>query len=151
MTTIKLLILLLLGMAQPAKADLRLLETERVMLDAWKIEDHRDMYFPYNKPGTGGEEWTVGAAFVIDLNFMAYRKWAWYWRNRPFMNATSVQVREAGWQWETGVTFGKCVDLYWYHLSDHVLDAEVPGRYPLHNFYGVRVVFYDRERKCWEK
>lgn len=147
----RLALLLFALIAQPCAAgDWRLLEPDRLQIEVWGIEDHRDMYFPYNKPGSGGEEWVGGAAFEIDLNFVAYKKWAWYWRNRPFMNTTNRQVREAGWEWESGISYDKCAEVYWYHLSDHVLDADVPGKYPLHNFYGVRVTFFDKERKCWK-
>jgi len=146
---VKYLIFLILFSTSAFAKEWRLLEVERIQVDTWKIENHRNMYFPYNDPDTGGEEWVLGSAFIVDLNIVAYNKWAFYWRNRPYMSATNVQVREAGWEWETGITYWKCVDFYWYHLSGHVLDAEVPGKYPLHNFYGARVTFYDRERKCW--
>lgn len=146
----KIMALLLMLLSSEAAGQWRLLEADRIALDTWKIENNRNMYFPYNQPGDGGEEWVMGAAFEIDLNIVAYEEWSLYWNNRPFMNTTTAQVREAGWQWEAGIDFSKCAQIYWHHLSDHVLDAEVPGKFPLHNFYGMRVSFYDRERKCWQ-
>lgn len=144
----KLLILFLFlfstrGFAQ----NFHLLELDTFSMEYWKIEDQREGYTQYDKPGTGNgkEEWRGGAAANFDLNLISYKGLGLYWDNKVFMNGTDHQVRHVGWQWEAGIGLGKSVDVFWYHKSQHVLDATYEEKFPLENHYGVRYIWYERD------
>jgi hypothetical protein len=130
----------------------RLLELDSLSTEVWKIGDNRDPYFPYSRPGDSNsteEEWYGGAAFQINTTLIQIKLWSIYWNNHPYMNGTRHQVRQAGWEWEAGGSYSRCLDLYWLHHSTHLLDQSSPYPYPLINRFGVRVTFFDRDKKCW--
>lgn len=135
--------LLLLLLSTPAQAEWRLLDLDRLALDTYQIKDYRDGYFPYDREVGEGEHWTIGAAFEINLVMAQYKEWSFYWDNKPHMTSTNSQVREAGWEWEAGVSMDRRIDLYWHHHSRHPLDVKLEGRYPLYNTVGIRAVFYE--------
>lgn len=127
----------------------RLLDVDQVKFETWKIADNRDPYWPYNRPGSGGEEWYGGAAFQLNLTMVQIEDWSVYWDNRPYMNGTRAQVRQAGWEWDAGISWRRCASFNWHHHSTHLIDEKSEFQYPLINYFGVEITFYDRDRKCW--
>lgn len=141
------LILAIAGIADRAKAsDIRLLDLEKFDMEYYKIDTYRDNYAPYAEPNQPGESWKDGAAVDFNLTLAAYKDYRLYLDNHVHMEDTDVQVRHVGWQWEAGFDLDKA-NLFWYHHSQHVLDDSIQGRqYPLENFYGLRVIFYERRK-----
>lgn len=129
--------------------EFRLLELDHASFEVWKIGDNRDSYFPYQRPidysgqDEGTEEWHGGAAFNLNLNLASYNGYGLYWDNKPYLNGTKAQVRQAGWEWEVGAGYKKCQTLFWRHHSTHILDEASVGKYPLSNQFGIRVTFFD--------
>lgn len=132
-------------MAGEAKAEgWRLLDLETFNMEYYRLDAYRDDYASYALDTN--ESWKDGAATNFNLTLLAYDQYRIYMDNRVHMEDTNSQVRHVGWEWETGVDL-KLIDIFWHHHSQHVLDATVPGeRYPLENYYGVRVNFYERSK-----
>lgn len=124
--------------------NLRLLDLEDFSTEYWRIEDNRDGYTHYEKHCSDGECWVGGAAANFDMTLIDYKNFGLYWDNKVVMNGTDNQVRHVGWQWEAGVSLGGNLDVYWYHFSQHVLDAKEDERFPLQNYYGFRYIWYER-------
>lgn len=136
---IALIIALWSGMA--CATELHVLDVNSMSMEYWKIADYRDGYTNYGDRGGQQEHWVDGAALNFDLTAIRYQ-YVWiYWKNRVHMDDTNDQVRHVGWEWEYGVDLAERVDLFWYHHSQHTLEAAPPDHYPLVNNYGVRVYF----------
>lgn len=117
-------------------------------MEYWKTQNNQDPYWPYQDPqGATREHWQDGAATTFNLNLVRFQDYSLYWRNYVHMDDTNRQVRQVGWQWEAGVSMADRVEGFWYHHSQHVLDAQETYHFPLVNRYGVRVIFYQRDRK----
>ncbi len=131
------------------------LEPTKLTLEGYYVKNNRDDYLQYSDAGSdkyalvsGTETWRDGAAVRFNLDLVSMDDWGLYWNNNVHMASTDRQVRQVGWEYETGVHAGTSLDFFWYHHSQHVLDAERdPGHYPLVNMYGVRLVFIEEGRK----
>ena len=136
--------------AAPVQAsEWRLLDTDGVYFEA---EKHWHLYDPYwdrvryeynqdDEPiRKSGEYWTYGIAAGFDLVFMARNKFKWYWKNRVEGDSTNHQFRRVAWQYEFGWTFNK-LDIFHSHKSEHLLETEYPGFYPLKDSFGFRLHF----------
>lgn len=146
MRLIKSSLLFLLALSSPAMAtDYRLLDLDHIDLEYYKVVDNRDDFSSYGEPGSIGEHWVDGAAINFNLTAVQIDDYSIYWDNKVHMLDTEKQVREVGWEWTYGLDIKNKVDFFWYHHSQHVLDATGPEPYPLQNYYGVKVNFYDRK------
>lgn len=137
-------------MSTPAFGEFHLIEMERFDMEFYEIKNHRDSYFPYNDPDKPSDEhWTNGYATNFNLNLVGTENVNLYLNNRVHGEATNSQVRQVGWKYELGVGFFDRLDLFWHHHSQHVLDASsnVKTRFPLDNFYGFRMNFYQKQKK----
>jgi hypothetical protein len=132
-----IIILSLLAPGYALGGELRLLELDHASFEVWKLGDNRDPYFPYQRPidysgkDEGTEEWHGGAAFNLNLTLASYQGVGLYWDNKPYLNGTKAQVRQAGWEWEVGAGVGRCQNVFWRHHSTHLLDAASDHKYPL--------------------
>lgn len=129
--------------------EFHLIEMEHLDFEAYQFENNRDGYAPYkdHRNAEGQEHWVNGAAMHWNVILAEYDRWALYWHNRVHMGNTNVQVRQAGWEWEFGAHLTEKFDLFWYHHSQHILEAKTQERYPLQNFYGFRINLYERDKK----
>jgi hypothetical protein len=143
-------LLALLLFAAPAYAgDWRLLDLREFGMEYYSIADHRDSYMGYADPDdnpSGDEAWVGGVAANYTLDLVMRRNIGLYWDNSIHGEGTNSQFREVGWRYELGAQLGDSVQLFWKHHSRHVLDAQRSERFPLDNFYGLRVVFYRRPK-----
>jgi len=144
---VKYLLWLLLLVSGAAHAEeLHLLSLDTFALEDYKIIDNRDPYFPYANAPSDQEHWSQGIAALMNIDVVNYGIYSMYWRGRVFGNSTDQQFRETGLQYEMGLEVKNYVNVYWQHESDHILDAAADSRFPLRNYLGVRVTFYDRNR-----
>ena len=127
--------------------ELHVLSLREFSMDAYKIGNNRDSYYQYADPTEDeGERWLGGAAVNFDLDLVGTRDWGLRWDNRVHGEGTEAQFRTVGWQYRLGLQLGPKFSLYHEHHSRHVLDADRDDKFPLENFYGARVVFFERER-----
>ena len=118
------------------------LGVDHLSIEAFTIERNADPYMPdiggySNDP----EYWSHGAAINWDVTLAKYDAWRWYWRNVVHTSATNRQVRHVGWQWDLGIGYRDKVEAFYWHHSQHAVDAPSNGAYPLIDRYGVRVIF----------
>ena len=150
----KALIAALALTATPAVAgEWRLLELDYMSMDYAKIANHRDIYFPYEDAGRDkyeetDETWRGRIGVNFDLNLIRWDEfYRFHWQNRVEGNTTYQQFREVAWAFRWGLQLGSRVEVFYDHVSRHVLDAE-PARertYPLTNVYGAEITFYRKD------
>jgi hypothetical protein len=142
------LLALIMFFSTAARADeLHLLSLDQFDFDSYRVINHRDAYFPYKDMGSDGEHWDKGCAVNFKIDMVKYGKYSFYFDNRVHGEATNVQFRQVGWQFETGLKVDEYVALYYYHHSQHVLDdVGAYGLYNLDNFVGLRLTLYKRGR-----
>lgn len=149
--------LVLLGLIAPAQAyaldfgdhrDLHLLSLDSFAMEGYQIKNHHDAYFPYADSGADPyqEYWQSGIASKMNIDIIKYKAFSFYWRGRVFGDATDIQFRETGLQYETGFEIKDYVNVFWRHESDHILDAQGQGHFPLTNEIGVTLTLYKRDR-----
>lgn len=145
----KYLLLLLTLLAQQAQSqELHAVSLREFDMDFYKIANNRDTYFllPDEAKAHGEEHWTKGVACGFVLDLLKYGNWGLYHSSRVSGNTTNAQFRQVTWQWTTGFQLGEKTQLYWDHMSTHLLDDGREGRYPLHNEFGLRIKFYSRDK-----
>lgn len=134
-------------------SELRLLEADQLYFETAKTWHLIDPYwdrvrYDYdefgNKLGDSGEYWTYGMCVGFDLTLVQAGDFAWTWTNRVEGNSTNYQFRRVAWGNTMEMKYGK-VSAFASHLSEHLLDADYPGMYPLTDFYGVRLYFLGGE------
>lgn len=138
-------LLLLSGSAQAQ--ELHLLSLDEFSMDYYRLGNNRDSYMDYRDPQDNSEErerWFGGASANFNLDLVKYGNWGIYHNNRVYGNATNAQFREVAWNYELGAQLGPKLQVWWEHLSRHVLDADRDDRFPLTNKYGISYVFYKR-------
>jgi len=147
--------LVFLGLIAPAQAyaldfgdhqELHVLSLNEFDMEGYQIKDHRDVYFPYANAPSDQEYWQSGIASMMNIDLISYKLFSVYWDGRVFGDATDVQFRETGLQYETGLAIKDYVKVWFRHESDHILDAEGNGRFPLTNEIGVTLTLYKRDR-----
>lgn len=138
LTTIALVLCLLLQ-CRLAKADeFRLLDVDRVSVEYAKIADWRDFVYTEDR-----KDLRFRAAFRMDLRLMEYG----YIDNEFNMLGTDTQIRGGGWKFEGGIHATKYFDFFYSHHSQHIFERERPPMgYPLYNTYGIRMIFYQKEK-----
>ncbi len=149
MNYLLLLLVALLPLAQRAQGDeLHIMSLRDFDLDYSSIRNHRDSYLQYDDcyKDTGNECFRYGIATDFTIDLVGQGNYGLYWGNRVHSAATNAQMREIGWMYELGLQLGPDVQIYADHHSRHVLDADRPERFPLDNFYGIRVTFYRRDK-----
>lgn len=128
----------------------RLLDADDVSMEGYQIINNRDPYWHYADPAgaqPGAEHWAQGLAANLNFTLLGLGERDWfrlYYDARVHGESTNNGFRQVGLQYETGLSLDSKVDFYWFHHSQHLLDAEPEGRFPLQNFVGVRVHFYKR-------
>ena len=132
--------------AHGAAGDWHLVSLDRFAMEQYQIVNNRDAYFPYKNPPSDEEHWKDGIAAMFDLDLVKYKLFDLYYRGRVHGETTDKQFRQVGLQFETGVEIKDYLNIFWFHHSQHLLDAEPVYGYPLQNFVGARVTFYKRDR-----
>jgi hypothetical protein len=124
----------------------RLLEVDRVDVEAYKNSFYRDPYINQYSTDAGGDEyWIGGAAVSFNLTLLEIApNWRLYWNNRVHMDGTNKQVRHVGWWWDLGLNMGPKLDLFYNHHSRHCLECNTDQGYPLRDSIGVRFKMYRR-------
>ncbi len=147
----KWLLLCVWGLSSPALGgELRLLDLNYLTMDFAKVVNNRDMYWPYDDLGRdkypGEETWKYGVGVNFDVDLAAYQSYRLHWRNRIDGQQTTVQFRTVAWDFRWGLQLGRKLEVFYDHLSAHVLDAEPesPRTYRLKNMYGLEITFYRR-------
>jgi hypothetical protein len=150
-----LLTALALCLATPAVAgEWRLLELDYMSMDYGKIINHRDVYLPYEDIGRDryaetDETWRGRIGVNFDLNLIRWDEfYRFHWENRVEGSSTYQQFREVAWAFRWGLQLGEHLELFYDHVSRHVLDAapERERTYPLTNVYGGQITFYRRSQ-----
>lgn len=141
----RLIIFLTMVGCEGAYAQTSYFDLSKFALEYWRIDNNRDGYLEIEDPGGDAKEhWLYGSAATFDLDLVATENWGLYWDNYVHMDSTNKQVRHVGWEWEGGLRIGDTLEVFHYHHSRHILEAERPDRYPLVNRYGARWVFYEK-------
>jgi len=142
-----LFLLLIAGPTVSEARTFRYLQADEVQLEASQVEDRRDAYLPEYSTGLqDNEKWRYGSAVNFKLCLLCYGKYRLFWDNNVHMHATTRQVRHVGWFWEAGVNIvPDKIDILQRHHSQHCLECERPGRFPLENEYVVRFNLYKRK------
>lgn len=131
--------------------DLRLLEADSLSMSYAKIANNRDMYWPYEDPGRDRydteETWEYSVGVNFDLNLASWRDYRLHWQNGIDGQQTTVQFRTVTWDFRWGLQLGKKLELFYDHVSSHVLDAapDEERTYKLKNMYGLEITFYRRD------
>lgn len=130
-----LLLLLLVIPSSGSAAEYKLLNVRELSAETYEYRGvYRDSYTLQDN----GEprQLTRGGALNLNVDFAN----AIYMDNHWHLAGDEAQVRQVGWQYETGFYF-RAVELYWHHHSQHVLDQPNPrnDKFPLENWYGIRV------------
>lgn len=128
----------------------RLIELEQFSLSFTKFGCNRD----HQTPDLDCYEYRGRVATEFDLRL--FNDWL-YWNNRVHGEGTEAKFETMGWHYELGLDLGK-IQLFWEHHSRHVLDREQPYywderrdtwrqvKYPVEDSYGVRLIFYRRDK-----
>ena len=131
-----MMLLMLLISGQAYATEWRLLDLDRVSIEYARIEDYRDFFYTEDR-----DQLEHRGQFDIDVRMLQYG----YLRNQINLLGTKQQVRGGGWEFEGGVQPSKYIDLFYHHLSQHVFERErQDASYPLRNYYGIRLIFYDK-------
>lgn len=144
----RLIILIALLLSPVVQAnEYKLFELDEFNMELYSLADHRTLDLPFKDQGADGESWTQGYAANFNIDLFKWANYGLYWQNKVHAESTEAQVRQVGWKYEIGVDLNQKVQLYWLHHSQHLLDGKNPnGKYPLDNFYGIRTVFYKRDK-----
>jgi len=114
----------------------KLLEVDHVSMDFYGVVDHRDAYTYEYK-----DAWKRGTNFNLNLRGCEYL----FLDNQIQILGTQSQVREASWKFRTGIELGTHLQLYYEHWSRHLMDTpNTEYKFPLDNYYGLRVIFLER-------
>lgn len=99
---------------------------------AWTVEV-RDLSIEFKHFDASGQFAELPGEKVKDglaLNFSLGVLGPLYWDNQVHALTTDAQYRLVGWQFEVGVAVFPCLDVFYFHHSQHVLD----GHHPLLSF-----------------
>lgn len=128
----------------------RLIDLDQFSLKLAKFGCNRDPQTPY----LDCYQYRGRVAAEFDLRLM--NDWV-YWNNEVHGEGTDAKFETMGWHYELGLDLGK-VQLFWEHHSRHTLDTRQPiywderndswkqGKYPVEDSYGVRLIFYRRDK-----
>ncbi len=76
----------------------------------------------------------------VNLSLLKYL----YLDNTVHSLTDPYQFRLVGWHYQFGVHFGRNIDVYYEHFSQHILDNYYDN-YPLENLVGVKIKLYERQ------
>lgn len=139
---VMLLVCAALGLVHSQAKGAEVLKPTHLSFEAYEIERNYDSYLPtISDYSHDPEYWSHGAAVNWDVNLLKIDDWTWYWRNTNHMSSTNAQVRYVGWQWDLGIGWRDKIEGFYWHHSQHALDMEGEGAYPLIDRYGVRFIF----------
>lgn len=129
-------ILFLVALSSIARADIKLMDAEKLEINYEKFKPgRRDPYAP-EKDG----DWNYRTSLNFNINMVEYL----YWNN--YVHTESVvsgAVKTVGWEWWAGVHLHSQVDLYMHHHSFHVMEEDRPTKdghniFPVEDSYGIK-------------
>jgi len=129
--------------------ELHVLELREFSMDAAKLVDNRDPYYPYaDKVAaySGQEVWDKEAIANFDIDVLRYGQYAITFDNHVHGESTDQRFREVGWHYRVSAELGRKVSVYYEHHSQHLLDESggPTTAYPLYNAVGCRFTLYKR-------
>ena len=109
------------------------LKVDESYVEYRKYQDYRNAYIPNQK------DWDFTGHFHTTYSAYKYV----FWQTDLHLNATTSQVMYGGLEYYLGVHAMPWLDVFKYHLSEHVFDhaAFDKEHFPLEDSYGVRVYF----------
>jgi hypothetical protein len=87
----------------------------------------------------------TSVAWDVDMWCTAFNQYCIYWNNDVIGKASSKQYRSVEWSFEVGMAF-PYVDLFFGHMSRHILEGVRDIRFPLENVIGFRMKFIEKSR-----
>lgn len=79
----------------------------------------------------------------IDLNVLR----GLYWNNMVNTTSDQSQFKVIGWEYGLGARLFPCLELGYYHHSQHWLDSNDTQHFPLENAIQVKLIFYNKDQK----
>lgn len=145
----KYLLLLTLILPLSSWADFHLISLDEIRVDYIN-------YFPKGRDplitenGLEGRELGKSLSINIESTLLKYGYW-----NTLVHSATDSysdthangQFRSVGLQMELGIRPFSFLDLFYYHHSQHVLDTELPYRFPVADGVGIHIYIYSNKRR----
>ena len=132
------LIFFLVISAKDAKAiDYKLVEdnwlkVEESYVEYRKYKDYRNSYVSDEK------RWDFTGHF--NTTYTAFTRI--FWQTDLHLNATKDQVLYGGLEYRLGIHVMPYLDIFKYHLSEHVFDRKgTSDKFPVEDSYGLRVYF----------
>jgi hypothetical protein len=104
------------------------LETDELYIEYHRLNPgNRDPYAPQY---TG--KWRERANLVWDSTLVRKKQYRLFWNHQIHTETIdSGAVKTVGWEWKSGISFGRYVDVFHYHHSRHIMDERVE-----HPYYG---------------
>jgi hypothetical protein len=81
----------------------------------------------------------------VDMWSTSDNQYVIYWNNSVIGKASSSQYRSVAWEFEIGMAYPK-LDLFYSHMSRHILEGVRDIRFPLENAVGLRIKFIEKPR-----
>ena len=77
-----------------------------------------------------------------------------YWNNtvhtmtdKDATTGATGQFRLVGWEFRVGAKVFDCLDVGYYHHSQHLMDASLPYHFPTEDAVEIKIYLYSAERK----
>lgn len=152
MLRVLLVLLAVICVPQARASDIHVLELNKMSMFYERLPNNRDTYLPYEDWGRDrydtDETWDFALGVKYDWDIIRFADdYRLHWDNKVHGASTTSQFREIAWQFRIGLQLGKVVELYYDHLSDHVLDhaPPEPRTYKLRNSFGAEITLFSRE------
>lgn len=101
----------------------------------WTGEGKRDPYFPdYN-------DWENRVNLYWDISM-----WRYYMHSDTYMDTGDGEVQHVGWHYTQGVKIFSWLDIIHEHHSRHSADRTMLVKFPVEDYYGVKINFVVGEK-----